>query len=53
MGVGFGIPGTLRSSLPVVALFVMLPYVRAGTPGHAALACAALVFYTIAFLFAV
>ncbi len=39
--------------LPALALFVVLPYVRAGTPGHAALACAALVFYTIAFLFAV
>jgi hypothetical protein len=31
--------------LPVLALFAVLPYVRAGTAGHAALACAALVFY--------
>ncbi len=39
--------------LPILVLFVVLPYVRAGTLGHAALACAALVFYTIAFFFAV
>jgi hypothetical protein len=31
--------------LPVLALYVVLPRVRAGTPGHAALAGAALVFY--------
>jgi hypothetical protein len=31
--------------LPVLILFVILPYVRAGTPGHAALACGALFFY--------
>jgi hypothetical protein len=31
--------------LPVFILFVILPYVRAGTPGHAALACGALFFY--------
>ena len=31
--------------VPVLGLFVVLPYVRAGTRGHAALACAALVFY--------
>ena len=31
--------------LPVLGLFVVLPYVRAGTRGHAALACAALAFY--------
>jgi hypothetical protein len=31
--------------LPVLALFAVLPYVRAGTAGHAALACGALVFY--------
>ena len=35
--------------LPVLALFVMLPYVRAGTPGHAALACGALFFYATGF----
>lgn len=31
--------------LPVLVLFAVLPYVRAGTAGHAALACGALVFY--------
>jgi hypothetical protein len=31
--------------LPVLALFVVLPRVRAGTPGHAALAGAALILY--------
>ena len=31
--------------LPVLGLFAVLPYVRAGTRGHAALACAALVLY--------
>lgn len=31
--------------LPVLLLFTVLPYVRAGTPGHAALACATLLFY--------
>jgi hypothetical protein len=33
--------------LPVLALFAILPYVRAGTAEHAALACAALVFYAV------
>jgi len=31
--------------LPVLALVAVLPYVRAGTAGHAALACGVLVFY--------
>ena len=31
--------------LPVLALFAVLPRVRAGTPGHAALAVAALILY--------
>ena len=31
--------------LPVLGLFAVLPYVRAGTRGHAALACAALALY--------
>ena len=31
--------------LPVLALFAVLPYLRAGTAGHAALACGVLVFY--------
>ncbi len=38
--------------IPVLALFVILPYVRAGTSGHAALACAALTFYAMGFLYA-
>ena len=33
--------------LPVLALFAVLPYVRAGTAGHAALACGVLVFYVV------
>ncbi|MDP8953124.1 MAG: hypothetical protein M3N18_12990 [Actinomycetota bacterium] len=36
--------------LPVLALFVVLPRVRAGTVGHAALACGALLFYAAGFL---
>jgi hypothetical protein len=36
--------------LPVLILFVILPYVRAGTPGHAALACGALFFYAAGLL---
>ena len=31
--------------LPVLALFAILPRVRAGTPGHAALAVVALILY--------
>lgn len=33
--------------LPVLGLFAVLPYVRAGTRGHAALACTALFFYGV------
>lgn len=33
--------------VPVLGLFVVLPYVRAGTRGHTALACAALGFYAV------
>ena len=33
--------------LPVIALFAVFPYVRAGTVVHAALACGALAFYVI------
>lgn len=36
--------------LPALGLFVVLPYVRAGTRGHAALACGALVFYGVGFV---
>ncbi len=35
--------------LPVLVLFAVLPYVRAGTPGHALLACCALIFYAAGF----
>jgi hypothetical protein len=35
--------------LPVLVLFAVLPYVRAGTVGHAALACGALIFYGVGF----
>ena len=36
--------------LGVLAFFAVLPYVRAGTAGHAALACGALIFYVAGFL---
>jgi hypothetical protein len=39
-----------RTLLPALALFAVLPYVRAGTRGHAALACAALLFYAASFV---
>lgn len=35
--------------LPVLAVYVVLPRVRAGTAGHAALACGALAFYAWGF----
>jgi len=35
--------------LPVLVLFAVLPYVRAGTVGHVALACGALIFYGVGF----
>lgn len=35
--------------LPVLGLFVLLPRVRAGTAGHAALAGVALIFYAAGF----
>lgn len=37
--------------LPVLALYVVLPRVRAGTAGHAALAGAAMVFYATGLVF--
>jgi hypothetical protein len=37
--------------LPVLALYAVLPRVRAGTAGHAALACGALVLYAAGFVF--
>ena len=36
--------------LPVLGLFAVLPRVRAGTRGHAALASAALILYVIGFV---
>jgi hypothetical protein len=36
--------------LPVLALFVLLPRVRAGTPGHAALAALAMILYATGFV---
>ena len=36
--------------LPVLVLYAVLPYVRAGTMGHAGLACGALTFYAAGFL---
>ncbi len=36
--------------LPVLALFAVLPQVRAGTVGHAALATTALILYSVAFV---
>ena len=38
--------------LPVLALYAVLPRVRAGTPGHAALASAAMVFYATGLVYA-
>lgn len=39
--------------LPVLVLFLVLPRVRAGTPGHAALASGALIFYVAGFVWTV
>lgn len=36
--------------LPVLALYAVLPRIRAGTAGHAALAGVALIFYATAFV---
>jgi hypothetical protein len=45
-GVGFLQGAPYRwALLPVLALYVLLPRVRAGTPGHAALASGAMIFY--------
>ena len=37
--------------LPVLALYAVLPRVRAGTAGHAALACGAMLFYAAGLVF--
>ncbi len=48
MAVGFAQGAPYRwALLPALVLFTVLPYVRAGTRGHAALACAALLFYAL------
>jgi hypothetical protein len=48
--VGFLLGASYRwALLPVLALFTFLPRVRAGTLGHAALACGALIFYAAGF----
>jgi hypothetical protein len=50
-GVGFLLGAPYRwALLPVLALFFVLPRVRAGTPGHAALASGALIFYVTGFI---
>jgi peptidoglycan/LPS O-acetylase OafA/YrhL len=51
VGVGFLQGAPYRwALLPVLALFIVLPRVRAGTPGHAALASGAMIFYTTGFV---
>lgn len=46
--VGFATTAPFRwTLLPVLALYCILPYVRAGTPGHAGLACAAFFLYAL------
>jgi hypothetical protein len=48
VGVGFLQEAPYRwALLPVLALFAVLPRVRAGTPGHAVLAFLAMIFYAI------
>jgi hypothetical protein len=51
VGVGFLQGAPYRwALLPVLALFFVLPRVRAGTPGHAALASGALLLYITGFV---
>ncbi len=51
VGVGFVQGAPYRwALLPVLALFALLPRVRAGTAGHAALAGAALIFYATGYV---
>ena len=53
IAVGFGFlqgAGYAWALLPVLALFAVLPRVRAGTYGHAALAGTALIFYATGFV---
>ena len=51
VGVGFLQGAPYRwALLPVLALFAILPRVRAGTSGHAALASLAMILYATAFV---
>jgi hypothetical protein len=51
VGIGFLQGAPYRwALLPVLALFFVLPRVRAGTPGHAALASGALLLYITGFV---
>jgi hypothetical protein len=51
VGVGFVQGAAYRwALLPVLALYVILPRVRAGTPGHAALAALAMILYATGFV---
>ncbi len=46
VAVGFWFDAPYRwTLLPVLALYAVLPRIRAGTSGHAALACGALIFH--------
>ncbi len=47
-GAGYG-----WALVPVLMLFLLLPRVRAGTAGHAALASAAMIFYVAGFVWMV
>ncbi len=50
-GIGFLEGAPYRwALLPVLVLFAVLPRVRAGTPGHAALASLAMIFYATGFV---
>jgi hypothetical protein len=52
VGVGFLQGAPYRwVMLPVLVLFAFLPRVRAGTPGHAALASGAMILYVIGFVY--
>jgi hypothetical protein len=51
VGVGFLQAAPYRwALLPVLALFAVLARVQAGTPGHAALAFSAMIFYATGFV---
>ena len=51
VGVGFLQGAPYRwALLPVLVLFALLPRIRAGTPGHAALASGAMILYVTGFV---